>query len=208
MKYKNGKRRSPAGGKCSKCKEPIQEKPKTYELEHESIKEGRSVILPVETMIWFCECGGEYEDGFGLKLHEAKCEHEGYISPQRIGKLREEFGRLAGRTYAKGEDKQLTQKEFAKLIGVGETTVVRWEAGEFFPTGAHEKLLKFIEHPKIQKKFWQKNCESQEGTEVASVKEEFPTEPIEKWLGENASIPFNLHPGLNSAGPDQVIAYA
>lgn len=40
--------------------------------------------------------------------------------------------------------KLLTQEEFAALVGVATTTVVRWEKGQYEPTMQKKKQLKLL----------------------------------------------------------------
>ena len=119
---------SPVGKLCTQCDTVIWAKPKTAPHVFSDYKTGEKVELSFETEVWGCDCGTRvYEDDFHLKMWEQYCEYNNFVSPSRLKKLRERLG--------------LSQEELASLLGTEPTNVPRWEAGEFVPHGADEKLL-------------------------------------------------------------------
>jgi putative zinc finger/helix-turn-helix YgiT family protein len=74
------------------------------------------------------DCGFRYLDAAAHeKCHEALCDHLGVMSPSKIKGLRMYLG--------------LTQSEFAKITGLGEATLSRWERGLVIQNKAYDNYL-------------------------------------------------------------------
>ena len=79
-----------------------------------------------------CErCDFDYLDEEGERLkHEAVCRHLGVLTPQEIRGIREHLG--------------LSRSALAKLAGVGEASLRRWEGGIGIQTPAHDRHLRLM----------------------------------------------------------------
>jgi putative zinc finger/helix-turn-helix YgiT family protein len=86
--------------------------------------------LPVRV----CEaCGAEYVDDEGEEIrHEAVCRHLSVLTPKEIQRLRERYG---------------TQAAFAKLTGIGEASLSRWETGSSIQSRAYDNYLWLLHRP-------------------------------------------------------------
>lgn len=90
-----------------------------------------AVRLPVRR----CEhCDFDYLDDEGERLkHEAVCRHLGVLTPQDIRRIREEY--------------QLSRPAFAKLTGIGEASLGRWENGIKIQTPGNDRYLRLLAYP-------------------------------------------------------------
>ena len=87
-----------------------------------------TVVLPVRQC---AECELEYLDHEGERIkHEALCRHLGVLTPDEIRHQRERHG--------------LTRAEFAKLTGLGEASLNRWENGIVIQTVANDRYLRLL----------------------------------------------------------------
>jgi HTH-type transcriptional regulator/antitoxin MqsA len=66
----------------------------------------------------------------GLIRHRAICQALGLLTPEEIGAIRERLG--------------LSQAEFAKLTGIGEATISRWERGRLLQNKAMDRYLRLL----------------------------------------------------------------
>ena len=92
-----------------------------------------AVRLPVRR----CDCcdfGYLDEEGERLK-HEAVCRHLGVLTPREIRGIRERIG--------------LSRAALAKLTGIGETLLKRWETGLQIQTPECERHLRLLQRPGI-----------------------------------------------------------
>ncbi len=62
--------------------------------------------------------------------HEAICRHQGLLTPCQIKELRETLG--------------MTQAELARITGIGEATISRWERGRLLQNKAMDRLLRLL----------------------------------------------------------------
>ena len=118
---------------CGECGHPVQ----TYWHEH-SFRYGlaeSAVDLTVQLPVRRCErCDFDYLDEEGERLkHEAVCRHLGVLSPAEVQRIRKRHG--------------LSRQAFAKLSGIGEASLARWENGIKIQTLAYDRYLRFLAQP-------------------------------------------------------------
>ncbi len=89
-----------------------------------------TVRLPVRR----CDhCDFDYLDNEGERLkHEAVCRHLGVLTPQEIRGIRERLG--------------LSRSALAKLTGIGEASLSRWENGIKIQTPGYDRYLRLLGH--------------------------------------------------------------
>ena len=92
-----------------------------------------AVRLPVRR----CDhCDFDYLDDEGERLkHEAVCRHLGVLTPQEIRGIRERLG--------------LSRSALAKLTGIGEASLSRWESGIKIQTPGYDRYLRLLGHAGI-----------------------------------------------------------
>lgn len=85
-------------------------------------------IVPLRT----CEqCGFQFLDKEGQQArHEAVCRHLRVMPPAQIRALRDYL--------------QLSRDEFARLTGLGEATIGRWERGALIQNIANDRYLRLV----------------------------------------------------------------
>lgn len=89
-----------------------------------------SVRLPVRTCR---KCGFEFFDEEAEDLrHEAVCRHLGRLTPGQIKELRARYG--------------FSRADLARLTGLGEATIARWERGELIQNASNDSLLWLLHH--------------------------------------------------------------
>ena len=91
--------------------------------------------LEVTLQVYTCApCEFEFTDDEGERLkHEALCRHFGVLTPKEIRAIR-------GRH-------RLTRAEFAKITGLGEASLGRWENGAVIQTHANDRYLRLLAEP-------------------------------------------------------------
>ena len=89
---------------------------------------GLKVQLPVRR----CDhCDFDYLDDEGERLkHEAVCHHLGVLTPHEIRGIREQLG--------------LSRSALAKLTGIGEASLSRWESGIKIQTPGYDRYLRLL----------------------------------------------------------------
>ena len=92
-----------------------------------------AVRLPVRR----CDhCDFDYLDEEGERLkHEVVCRHLGVLTPQEIRGIRERLG--------------LSRSALAKLTGIGEASLGRWESGIKIQTPGYDRYLRLLSRPGI-----------------------------------------------------------
>ena len=79
-------------------------------------------------------CDLDYLDDEGERLkHEAVCRHLGVLTPQEIRGIRERHG--------------LSRTAFAKITGIGEASLGRWENGIKIQTPGNDRYLRLLAYP-------------------------------------------------------------
>lgn len=108
------------------------------ENENVSYGDGKSKIeTAVEIPAWRCEsCGVSYTDGSAEEVrHAAICRALGLLSPKEIVGIRDRYG--------------LTQSDFARISGIGEASIKRWESGRTIQNLSNDRLLRLMRDPKV-----------------------------------------------------------
>lgn len=92
-----------------------------------------TVRLPVRRCGY---CDFDYLDDEGERIkHEAICRHLGVLTPTEIRRIRNRHG--------------LSRMAFAKVTGIGEASLGRWENGINVQTPANDRYLRLLGHPGI-----------------------------------------------------------
>ena len=98
--------------------------------------EGESAIeIDVSIPVHQCApCDLEFIDHEGQRLkHEALCAHFRVLSPREIRDIRQRHG--------------LTRAEFAKISGLGEASLGRWENGTIIQSHGNDRYLRLLAEP-------------------------------------------------------------
>lgn len=137
---------------------------KSTEPIHETFRGEDVVVRGVEYHV--CESCGETEfsmealDSWSKKIDEAFREKLGLLSPGEIRAIRKEYN--------------LTQDEFQRVIGVGKTTVCRWETGKIVQPKAEDNLMRaMINHPCVASEMMDRAEVCRSKTRAATVCETF-----------------------------------
>ncbi len=78
------------------------------------------------------KCGEKYLGPTAIRMqHAAVCRALGLLTPAEIQAIRERLGP--------------TQAEFARLTGIGEATISRWERGRILPNRAMDHYLRLLD---------------------------------------------------------------
>ena len=90
-----------------------------------------SSLLPVRQCT---ACEFEFLDHEGERLkHEALCRHFGVLTPREIRGIRQRH--------------KMTRLEFAKITGLGEASLGRWESGTVMQTHGNDRYLRLLAQP-------------------------------------------------------------
>ena len=90
-----------------------------------------TVDLPVRRCV-SCEVTFLDDEAERLK-HDAVCQHFGVLTPTEIRRIRESYG--------------MTRAAFARVTGLGEATLNRWENGIMIQTLANDRYLRLLASP-------------------------------------------------------------
>lgn len=98
-----------------------------------------AVALSVTVPVCRCDaCEFDFLDETAERLrHEAVCEHLGVLSPTAIRRIR--------------EGHEMTRAQFARVTGLGEASLNRWENGLNIQTHANDRYLRLLELPGIMR---------------------------------------------------------
>ena len=93
--------------------------------------------LTVRVPIRRCDdCDFDYLDDEAERImHEAVCHHLGVLTPSEVRGIREYHG--------------LSRAAFAKITGIGEASLGRWENGIKVQTPANDRYLRLLAQPSI-----------------------------------------------------------
>ena len=93
--------------------------------------------LTVRLPVCRCDnCDFDYLDHEGERIkHEAVCRHLGVLTPSEIRNIRERHG--------------LSRAAFAKITGIGEASLSRWEGGIKVQNPANDRYLRLLAHPGV-----------------------------------------------------------
>ena len=95
----------------------------------------KAVELHVQLPIRHCDaCDLDFLDHVGERIrHETICRHHGVLSPWEIRAIRER--------------RKLSRAAFAKITGLGEATIKRWETAGVFQNTANDRYLRLLATP-------------------------------------------------------------
>ena len=100
--------------------------------------EGESAItLQVEIPVRRCgACECEFTDWEAEEImHNALCAHFGVLNPSEVAGLRAKH--------------QMSRADFARLTGLGEASLNRWEKGINIQSVSHDRFLRLLDDPRI-----------------------------------------------------------
>ena len=151
---------------CGKCGEQAVERatlPYSTVVQYD----GRSDTVEVpEFQVPRCKnCGAlVFDDPANDQIADALRQQVGLLSPERIRGNRESLG--------------LTQRDFANLLGVGESTVSRWETGSQIQQRSLDCLMRlFFAFPEVRDALIGRDRLADLGTQVVEKPEPRPVEP-------------------------------
>ena len=129
--------------------------------------DGRSYTVAVpEFRVPRCKnCGAMvFDDSANDQITDALRQQVGLLAPERIRGNRESLG--------------LTQRDFANLLGVGESTVSRWETGSQIQQRSLDRLMRlFFAFPAVRDALSDQDRLADLGTQVLEKPERRPAEP-------------------------------
>lgn len=96
-----------------------------------------AAALTVRVPVRRCDdCDFDYLDDEGERImHEAVCHHLGVLTPNGVRGIRERHG--------------LSRAAFARITGIGEASLSRWENGIKVQTPANDRYLRLLAQPGI-----------------------------------------------------------
>ena len=118
---------------CPDCESPMTYEWRELHFEYGQGKDAAdlTVNVPMHCCV-HCDLQFLGEKGSRLK-HEAVCSHLGLLSPSEIRTIR--------------VSRNLNREEFARLTGLGEATLGRWERGSGFQSQANDRYLRLLREP-------------------------------------------------------------
>ena len=120
--------------RCPNCGHaPLHEETITDRFEYRPDGEEPVTIEVADVPVEVClKCGEKYSGPAALRVqHAAVCRKLGLLTPAEIQAIRERLGP--------------TQAEFARLTGIGEATISRWERGRILPNRAMDHYLRLLD---------------------------------------------------------------
>jgi HTH-type transcriptional regulator/antitoxin MqsA len=119
--------------RCPNCGHtPLLDETVTDRFEYRGEGEEPLTIESQDVPVQVCpNCGEKYFGPAAVRVrHAAVSRALGLLTPQEIQAIRERFGP--------------TQAEFARLTGIGEATISRWERGRVLPNRAMDRYLRLL----------------------------------------------------------------
>jgi putative zinc finger/helix-turn-helix YgiT family protein len=120
--------------RCPNCgHSPLRDEAVTDRFEYRPEGEEPIVVEAQNVPVQVCpNCGERYFGPTAVRAqHAAVCRTLGLLTPDEIQAIRERIGP--------------TQAEFAKLTGIGEATISRWERGRILPNRAMDRYLRLLD---------------------------------------------------------------
>jgi len=120
--------------RCANCGfQPLRKETVTDRFEYGPEGEKPISIVAENVPVEACpNCGETYFGPAAAKVqHAAVCRALGLLTPEEIQALRERLGP--------------TQADFARLTGIGEATISRWERGRMLPNRAMDFYLRLLQ---------------------------------------------------------------
>lgn len=118
---------------CPSCGVPVRAV--REERDSFSYRSGETVVeLFADVPVYSCAgCGVEFTDEEAEdRRHAAVCRHLGVLTPAEIRSLRLSHN--------------LSRSEFARLTGIGDATIARWERGSLIQNAGYDQLLRLLRH--------------------------------------------------------------
>lgn len=96
-----------------------------------------AITLQVEIPVRSCsDCECQFTDWEAEEMmHNALCTHFGVLNPSEIAGLRAKH--------------QMSRADFARLTGLGEASLNRWEKGINIQSVSHDRFLRLLDDPRI-----------------------------------------------------------
>lgn len=120
--------------RCPNCGHaPLREETITDRFEYRPDGEEPLTVEVQDVPVEVCpKCGEKYLGPAAVRVqHAAVCRALGLLTPAEIQAIRERLGP--------------TQAEFARLTGIGEATISRWERGRILPNRAMDRYLRLLD---------------------------------------------------------------
>jgi|SRR5579884_2816615 len=120
--------------RCPNCGHaPLREETITDRFEYRPDGEEPLTVEVPNVPVEVCpKCGEKYLGPAAVRIqHAAVCRALGLLTPAEIQAIRERLGP--------------TQAEFARLTGIGEATISRWERGRILPNRAMDRYLRLLD---------------------------------------------------------------
>ncbi len=120
--------------RCPNCgHSPLREETITDRFEYRPDGEEPLTVEIHDVPVEVCpKCGEKYLGPAAVRVqHAAVCRALGLLTPEEIQAIRERLGP--------------TQAEFARLTGIGEATISRWERGRILPNRAMDRYLRLLD---------------------------------------------------------------
>ena len=125
----------PSRRTCAECGSSVSTSWHSHTFQYGS---GASATdLTVRVPVRRCDgCDFDCLDDEGERImHEAVCHHLGVLTPSEVLGIREHHG--------------LSRAAFAKITGIGEASLSRWENGIKVQTPANDRYLRLLAHPGV-----------------------------------------------------------
>ena len=99
-----------------------------------------AITLLIDLPVHHCEsCHFEYFGHDAERLiHDAVCRHLGVLNPEEVRDIRRRYG--------------MSRSAFARVTGLGEATIGRWEAGSVIQNRANDRYLRLLDVPSVMQK--------------------------------------------------------
>ena len=94
------------------------------------------IDIPVHTCLR-CEMSFTSAEAEQIE-HDAVCRHLGLLAPTEIRGLREQYG--------------VSRAAFARVTGLGDATLARWERGDVMQNRANDRYLRLLRDPEVMRK--------------------------------------------------------
>ena len=120
---------------CAECGNSVATSWHSHTFQYGS--DASAADLTVRLPVRRCDqCDFDYLDDEGERIkHEAVCRHLGVLTPAEVRGIREHHG--------------MSRAAFAKITGIGEASLSRWENGINVQAPANDRYLRLLARPGI-----------------------------------------------------------
>ena len=120
---------------CAECGNSVATSWHSHTFQYGS--EASAADLTVRLPVRRCDyCDFDYLDDEGERIkHEAVCRHLGVLTPAEVRGIRRRH--------------RMSRAAFAKVTGIGEASLSRWENGINVQTPANDRYLRLLAHPGV-----------------------------------------------------------